>query len=242
MPSVSAAPLAPRYDLLAYHGSPADGGRAITQDDALAQKIARCRSTNQPTVPLQFTESGYNAGTGEEPGLHPTSEWMQARGVPRLYLEAFRHGLHRLFVYGLDMRHDRGFSLLREDGTPRPAFHALRDLIALLDHGRGPVEPASLALEVDCAVATVHHLLLRRADGAFVLCLWNDVDGWDEAAGRDLAPPEVPATLRFATAPGSIVQFRPCSDGTAALAIADAPGAELAVTVPDHPLLVVIHP
>ncbi|MDA3961597.1 MAG: hypothetical protein PF961_12460 [Planctomycetota bacterium] len=218
-----------------------DGGRAITQDDQLAQKIRRCRTTNYPTVPLQFTESGYNSGLGAKPGIRATSEWMQARGVPRLYLEAFRHGLHRLFIYALNARHDTGFSLLNDDGTPRQSFAALRDLVSLLGGAEQEVaSPGSLALELACAVPSVHSLLLRRGDGAFVLCVWNDVDGWNETDKTDIRNEEVPATLRFGLAPHSLTQYRPCVDGLTAVATNNAPTTELQLLVPDHPVVVII--
>lgn len=64
-------------------------GTAITTDDQLARKIKRCRETNYPTVPLQFTELGYNSGEGKKPGYRPTSIAMQARGIPRLFLDSY---------------------------------------------------------------------------------------------------------------------------------------------------------
>lgn len=220
-----------------------DGGRGITQGGALAAKIERCRSTNYPTVPLQFTESGYNAGTGDEPGIRPTSAWMQTRGVPRLFLEGFRHELQRLYLYALNARHDRGFSLLDDEGRPRPAFDALRDLIRLVGGSdQQAIAAGRLEASFDCAVSSVHHLLLQRDDGIFVLIAWNDVDGWDEAASVDIANPDVPARLRFAAAPKRVTLHRPSSDGMRALLDDPAPAAEIDLLVPDHPLVVLIEP
>lgn len=215
-----------------------DDGAAITEGNALAAKIARCRSTNYPTVPLQFTESGYNCGSGDKPGIRPTSLWMQARGIPRLYLEAFRHDLTRLFIYGLHMRHDQGFSLLHQDGTPKPAFHAVRDLLILLggtDQAEADLTP--LAGTLDIPVPSVHHLLVRRGDGVTVLVLWNDVDGWDETTKQDIVHDEVPVTLTLEN-PARLVQFRPCTDGVTATDDTATAVNALVINVPDHPVVI----
>ncbi len=222
-------------------------GQAITHNDALAKKIERCRTTNYPNVPLQFTEIGYNSGEGYAPGYRPTSISMQARGVPRLFLESFRHGLDRAYLYCLYARHDTGFSLLHRDGSPKPAFEAVRDMRRILadDHAdAASFEPGALAVVIESDVTTVHHLLLQKADGRLFLVLWNEVAGWDPASGQDINPDPVPVTLRFAEAVGGLKAYRPLTGGVDAVDDAlehPGPGAGAGVwvvRVPDHPVIV----
>ncbi len=219
-----------------------DNGAAITENDKLQRKIERCRNTNYPTAPLQFTETGYNSG-GEDPGIRPTSLWTQARGVPRLFLEGFRHGLARTFVYALHARHDKGFSLVEQDGSPKPAFHAVRSMITILrDEGADATTftPGGLAVAIEADAPTVHHLLLRKSDGRFYLCLWNDVDGWNEETGEDRSTPDREATLTFGQAPKRMSLFRPAMGGVDAVEHREQVSVMEQIKVPDHPVIVEI--
>lgn len=220
-----------------------DDGAAVTENDALARKIERCRKTNYPTLPLQFTEGGYNSG-GEKAGIRPTSPWMQARGVPRLYAEAFRHDLKRFFVYALHVRHDTGFALLETDGTPKPAFHAVRDTVRLLSDEtltEGFV-PKPLAVTFEPEVGTVHHLLLQKHNGRYMILLWNDVDGWDEKSKQDIVNDDIPTQITFGKAPQSVTAYRPASDGLKPVAVPAMDRGTLTVGVPDHLLILEVQP
>ena len=220
-------------------------GQAITSGDALAKKIERCRNTNYPNVPLQFTEMGYNSGEGKNPGYRPTSLSMQARGVPRLLLESYRHGLDRVFLYCLYARHDTGFSLLHRDGSPKPAFEAVRDMLRLLSDDRPDAttfDPQPLGLAITSRSDTVHHLLLQRSDGVWLLCLWNDVPGWDPKAKRDLKQERVPVTLKIAKAIQHIAAYEPLTRGTDAKKLSLTPDHALTIHIPDHPIILELTP
>ncbi len=238
-----------------------DGGEALSDNNALSNKIERCRSTNYPSKPIQITETGYNSG-GKDSGIRPTSEWMQARGVPRLYLEGFRHGVERTFVYALLARDDKGFSLLNADGSAKPAFNAVRDFIRILaPEGSGTIQSSAdgnaseprnadipgdvtapnpiVNMSVSCAVPTVHHLLLRRADGRFVLCLWNDVDGFDEKSGRDIENSRAEAVVCFDDEAGELQLFEPCLSGIKCIGTLKPIDGKVLINVPDHPVMAV---
>lgn len=217
-----------------------DAGKAITTDDALAKKIERCRVTNYPTLPLQFTECGYNSG-GENGGFQAASLSMQTRGTPRLFLEAYRHGLKRLYLYCLLARHDVGFSLVENDGAPKPAFDALRDMIQLLRDGGANhqwFDPDRPRIAIHSPTPTVHHLLLQKSNGELWLCLWNDVDGWNPETKQDIVNPDVPVTVELEEEQAAVSLYRPVTHGIKPLEPRPATGTTLTLMVPDHPLLV----
>ena len=215
-----------------------DNGESLTEKGQLQKLIERCRATQYPTKPLQFTEAGYNS---DPKGFRGTSTGMQARGVPRIFLETFKSGIVRTFIYGLIMKDDAGFSLLHPDGKPKPAFFAVKAMREILkDTAVEGFKPGSLAFQVETPVASVHHLLLQRSDGVFFLCLWNDVDGWDEKTKQDIKNPPQAVKVLFDTAPAKITVFEPLTKGTSARQVNNSPGTDITVDVPDHPIILEI--
>jgi len=215
-----------------------DNGESLTEKGQLQKLIERCRATQYPTKPLQFTEAGYNS---DPKGFRGTSLEMQARGVPRIFLETFKNGIVRTFIYGLIMKDDAGFSLLHPDGKPKPAFLAVKAMREILkDTAVEGFKPGSLAFQVVTPVPSVHHLLLQRSDGVFFLCLWNDVDGWDEKTRQDIQNPAQPVKVVFEKAPKAISIFEPVTKGISALQVINSPGTDLTVKVSDHPLILQI--
>jgi len=215
-----------------------DNGESLTEKGQLQKLIERCRATQYPTKPLQFTEAGYNS---DPKGFRGTSLEMQARGVPRIFLETFKSGIVRTFIYGLIMKDDAGFSLLHPDGKPKPAFIAVKAMREILkDTAVEGFKPGSLAFQVETPVPSVHHLLLQRSDGGFFLCLWNDVDGWDEKTKQDIKNPPQAVKVLFDKAPAKITVFEPLTKGTSALQVNNSPGTDITVDVPDHPIFLEI--
>jgi hypothetical protein len=130
--------------------------------------------------PLIATSAGFATG-GQG---RPVSEVRQAKYVPRMLFEFWNRGVVRTYVRTL--RDDAGdreghYGLVRADGTRKPAFHALRDLLGLLhDHGR-PGSATAPPLHLAGAEAPdVHHTLLVRADGRTFLALWLERPSDDE--------------------------------------------------------------
>ena len=102
-----------------------------------------------------------------------------------------------------------GFAFVRHDLSPKPAFHALRRLLALTaePNARADFQTTPLPgdLEVKPAkgfdrVQYVHHLALQRSDGTFLLLVWHDI-ALDDTSKKPwrrvpLAPP-MPTTLKL---------------------------------------------
>jgi hypothetical protein len=169
---------------------PYAGGNCPTCPDVYGQsydtRVGRYRS---PTAddPMVASETGYhNATTGQQD--HPgVSERAAGKYIPRLLLEHFNREVVRTYLYELiDLRNDPdrrrrdvNFGLLRNDGSPKPAFVATRNLIGLLTDPGPAFTPSSLRFELAGETDKVHTTLLQKRDGAFWLALWQERRSYD---------------------------------------------------------------
>ncbi len=169
--------------------------------------------------PLTATETGYF--TGIAPGS--IDELTQAKYVPRLFAEFFRHSIAKAFLYefvdeGLDGGMENSFGLVRADLTPKPAYVALQSMISLLQDDGGTFSPSTLAYgfspspnQAYTRLQYAHDLLLQKSDGDFFLLFWHEisdagrVDSYgDPVTGTD--PDVSPETLPIEIAlPSNIV-------------------------------------
>ena len=185
-----------------------------------------------PTLPLVCTETGFR--TSE------VSESAQAKYALRAFCEGFRRQVRRTYWFALVDDPNGLFGLLRADLTRKPSFTALRDLIAMLRDpgGSAPYPLGSLALTFANAPASLRHLLLRDSSGTWSIIVWNEVLSYDNGADLVVAP--VPVVVGVGASFAQVTVHRPMQ-GTAA--VASAAGVnQIAVDVPDHPLVIRLRP
>jgi hypothetical protein len=183
--------------------------------DALGPFISRA-TLNSAEKPIWATETGYHTAlnwSGEHP---PVPEAAMATYMPRLFLEYFRWGIVRTFSYELldewpdpDLNdRESNFGLLRNDLTPKPAFDALRNTIAILEDPGPQFAPAALDYTLsEGGVAFsepestgLHKVLLQKRDGSFFLALWRTASVWSVASEEPV--PAVPQPVQVAVEPG----------------------------------------
>ena len=138
---------------------------------------------------MVVTESGYHTATlwgGEHP---PVSEAAMGRYVPRLFLDYFNAGFAKSYLYelvdeGASMSsREEAFGLVRADGTPKPAYTSLQNLIAVLSDPGPAFTPGSLSLALTGDTTNVRRLLLQKRNGRFFLVLWHDAYSYTVAGG-----------------------------------------------------------
>ena len=172
--------------------------------------------------PMVATETGYSTNLGG------VSEAAHAKYMPRLFCEYFRKGIARAYSYEfVDEFEDKAqtnreahFGLLRRDLTPKPAYTAVKNLIAALqDRGaKAGFKPGSLDLNIQ--VSTVpgydrtqyaHHLLLQKSNGDFYLLLWHEISDEDtkDTPHRQISPPALPATITLPPIIRSVTLYVP---------------------------------
>jgi hypothetical protein len=174
---------------------------------------------------LWTTEMGYHNYTkfldnGEQQGV---SERAAAIYLPIAFLSGFNNNVERTFSYELfdevddpQLDHKCGtslagikycsgeghYGLVNFDGTVKPAFTALHNLIEILsDAGSKESTPGKLDIRFSGAPATMGYTLLQKSDGDYYLAIWNDELVYSTAAsgqpGYDIYQKNVPVTIEF---------------------------------------------
>jgi P pilus assembly chaperone PapD len=158
-----------------------------------------------PGTPWWTTEAGYH--TSQSCADRPVSETAQGRYLPRMLLEYMKRGQVRVYNYELidegtpDCDREHSFGILRLDGSPKPAFTALKNLLTLLDDPGASFTPGRLDYTVS-GPASLHRRLLQKRDGTFWLALWLEVASYDTptTATATLTLGNSHAITRYATA------------------------------------------
>lgn len=213
---VSLADVSPHLDRGNIHPYP--GGQAPHFSNfgrTLAEALDDARM-NSGTKPIVATESGYHNATAGDSEHPPASERAAGIYIPRLLLEYFRRGVERTYLYELiDEKPDpratdpeQHFGLLRTDFSPKPAYVALKNLIALLSDGPG-TPSGSLRYRLEGETEGVEQLLLRKRDGSFYLALWQSASVFDIERREDLHPPARAVTVTLQQPVEVAERYRP---------------------------------
>lgn len=228
-----------RYmDLGAIH--PYDGGQVPTTNLAAhalgVRAITGARS-------LVATEVGYHtASRASNPWHWALSESAQAKYTLRQFLELWNAGISRSFVYELidegldpgDMEHN--FGLVRNDGSRKPAFIALRNLIALLgDRSSTAFAPHPLVVRLSGDTAGVHTLVVEKQDGRRYLVLWQNAASYDKVNKSDVAVPLRTVGVDFPVTYRSLSIYVPLSSNAPVATYRGQRSVRL--NVADHPLV-----
>jgi hypothetical protein len=170
------------------------------------------------------TETGYHNALLSTTGQPPVSERAAAVYLPRALVASFGAGVRRTFVYELlDEKPDPGlvdpeqhFGLLRQDLSPKPAFTALRTLVAALRASPGESSRARLSWGLRAAGEEgppppdeVQRLALVRADGSRLIALWRPIAVWDQDVRRPIEPSPLRVELQLGLGARDIAVWRP---------------------------------
>lgn len=198
--------------------------------------------------PLVSTETGYHAALNYTGHHSQVSERAMGKYVPRLFFEYFNQGIVRTYLYEFidsypnpqrDER-DLHFGLLRNDGTGKPAYVALKNLIDLLEDPGPDFETGSLDYSLSGNTADVHRTLLQKRDGRFYLVLWQEVSSYNLEAKRDISVVDRKVTLTLNQSISKAVIYRPNRSVTP-LEQHSSP-RRLTLEVPDELLIVELTP
>lgn len=197
--------------------------------------------------PLVATETGYHNATNniDRPGV---SEKAAAKYTPRLYFEYFNRGIARTYNYELmDERpeptktdQEEHFGLVRSDGTNKPVFTSLRNLISLLEDPGPEFETGSLNYSLSGNTENVHRTLLQKRDGRFYLVLWQEVSSYDTGANRNLSVSGRKVTLTLNQKIVSAKTYLPTNSVDRVREYTNP--KSLVLNVPDHVLIVELTP
>ncbi len=190
---------------------------------------------------LWMTETGYlapPAGTTDPFGLY-VSETVQAKYLLRRLAALFDMGFKHTFIYAFadfetPRPHPRfgGFywGVLRGDGSPKPAFSAIKNIITVLKDPGEDFVTGALDYEFVGNLNGVEHLLLQKRDGTFYILVWleDGMPSTDQVRAREL-------TLSFGTS-ATLTVYNPLLSATP---LGQYPNqTTLTLSVPDSPLIV----
>lgn len=210
--------------------------------------IPHVRTITGKTKPLWSTETGYHNYIKDDLGI---SERAGARYIPRLWLEQFNRGVKRVYLYEfINQRPDKegdgqnNFGLLRSDGSPKPSFTTLKNLISLLKDPGSSFPLKSLDYKLSGNTTDVHQTLLQKRDGNFYLILWQEVRSWDNKKKKDVAIADRKVTLTINTPTSQVVAYQPIRSINPSWRSTGKAGRvkQLSIGVPDHPLVLKLVP
>jgi hypothetical protein len=233
--------LGPALDVGNMH--PYTGGRSPTAAHIKSEITLTRRVSGRK--PIIATEAGFHnsvAATSGQPGV---PESVAAVYTLRTHLEHFLAGVDRTYLYELiDQWTDAGgrnpeahFGLLRNDFSEKPAFVALRNLLAIVGTPSSPANRRALPLELTGDTTGVRDLLLQRGDGSYLVVLWQTGSLWDTTTER----PRTLAGKDVRVSVGSRVtarRYRPARSGSGSNVTLGAEGTR--VSLPGDPVILEI--
>ena len=157
--------------------------------------------------PVWATELGYSNALAAPAGQQPVSEYAGAVYLLREFLGNYQAGIARTYAYELiddaadptDANIQDHYGLLRADYTPKPAFTALENLLALVgDQPPGPL--AGLAVSPTQGPGDLHQLVLQQSPGSYVVVLWRLASVWNVTARTAIDVGATPVTLNVPAA------------------------------------------
>ncbi len=194
--------------------------------------------------PDYVTETGYHTCPTCTNGVGVSLE-AQGKYLPRLVMEYFDRGIVRTNLYELldegvsSTDREMNWGLVKNNGTAKPSFTAIKNLITLLGDPGVTFTPGRLDYTLTGALSTTHSVLLQKRDGVFYLVLWQEVSSYNTSTETNTSPAADAVTLSFGTAPSAIAVYKP-SIGTSPLITTS--GGPVALQVPDELLIVKVTP
>jgi len=76
-------------------------------------------------------------------------------------------------------KNDAAFGLVRNDGSHKPAFNAIKSLMQVTTDLDGKADLKDLPMQLSGETNNVHHLLARRSDGTYLLFIWDEESSFD---------------------------------------------------------------
>ena len=167
--------------------------------------------------PMMATESGYHnkVENPNHPGVSEKAAAIYHIHLPFIY---FNQGIVRSYKYEfLDLKPDPDmtdmechFGLIRSDGTPKPSFYALKNLLTILSDSEQDFTPRSLAFQLIAPDGeNVQHTLLQKSDGTWWLALFRIVTVYDLQQKKDLEIAPISVQLSIEDMPDEVNLYIP---------------------------------
>jgi hypothetical protein len=189
--------------------------------------------------PLVTTETGYQTDTSAD----AVPERIAGRYMPPLLLEQYRAGIVRTFVYELlDWPGSGGWGLLKADGSPKPAFTAVKGLLTLLADPGPELRTAELRYSVQGGGSELRHMAFQKRNGTYFLALWLSIPSWDPAKKQPSGTNSQQVMVRLPSAMRVVRTHRWQPDGSVLSVATSSTAASLPVSVNDALVMIELAP
>ncbi|KQT60481.1 MULTISPECIES: hypothetical protein [unclassified Aureimonas] len=232
-------------DIGNVHAYSRDGGFMSSR---IVAAILDEQTLNPPAKTIWMTEAGYHTHLGEDYD-EGVSEALQAKMATTMFLSAFARGLPKTFYYQLANQYtdpndqQAYFGLVDQSWAPKPAFTALKSMIAIVRDAAGSqaATAASLRYALDGLPETAQHKAFRTSAGEWLIAVWNEPeDIWDRAGNIELPVPSADVTLRLGEPASDMALYDPLVGTSAVRTVRDAP--QLSFPLSSSPLFIRIKP
>ena len=196
------------------------------------------------TKPFVSTETGYN--TNPTTSSQDVSEAAQGKYIPRMYLEQWNAGVVRMYDYDFADDHvstadSDHWGLIHTDGTEKPAFTTLSNMIAILSDKGAAFTPGNLYYLLGGSIGNIHHTLLQKRTGRFELVLWIETASYNLGSHTDIVVPTQAVTVNQLSNLHTANIYDPSISSSVQSSPAIA-GGSVSVTVKDSPIILELIP
>lgn len=145
------------------------------------------------------TEYGYFTAGPAIGTFDPVSENAQAKYTERGTFEFFNAGIARSYIFELlDSQSDPGdtnaqyhFGLVRSDGSYKPGFTTVENLITLLADAGVTFSPSTVHIGSYQGNPSLHSAILQKRTGITYACYWLEVNSYNTSTQMDISVPPV---------------------------------------------------
>lgn len=166
--------------------------------------------------PLIITEAGYHnyENSNQFRGCSEKAAAIYHVHLPFVYYNA---GVSRTYIYELLDWNKAGvvddmnmhYGLIRADGSAKPSFRALKNLLSIVKEEEVSYELSPLKFGIDPTVKDIEYTLLQKQDGSHWLALFRKVNVYDVKTHKDIEVDPVNVNVEFAEIPSSIDMYIP---------------------------------
>lgn len=190
--------------------------------------------------PLWVTEYGHRTyDNAAELTAFTPEKGVAAKYMLRGVLEFINRGVERIFLYTLIDDYETSgdaFGLIAKTDTldfvKRPAYHAVRRLIALFAEPGARFTPAPLRFHLTGNLADIGWRLFQKSNGTYYLAIWQDAQSWNRATLAVTNVPERTVKLGLGREAATIRRHTPTLDASVTTVATGT--CELDLAVPDH--------
>ncbi|MDX6765816.1 MAG: RICIN domain-containing protein [Candidatus Methylacidiphilales bacterium] len=181
------------HDLVAWHFYTGPADMLGMGDRRNSTRLAYGNSSK----PSYLTETGSNVDLGSPLGISERAQMkMVVRAMLLGYLGDAKTYLHQLMDEGSEVNENNRWGIVRNDGTPRPAFNALKNLVNLFNEStfntssktwsRPGFNPPGLDYSIQGGLDKFFHILFQKADGTSYIVTWIETSSYNKGSNTNL--------------------------------------------------------